>query len=158
MTYYYKASLFFLRVSLGWMFFYAGFSKLINPNWSSVGYIGSAKTFPELYAWFAQSSVLPVVNMLNEWGLTLIGISLILGIFVRVSSLFGILMMALYYFPILDFPLVKTTSYIVDDHIIIIGIFLVFIAQRVGRVWGLDGWCAGLPICKRFPRIRSLIG
>ena len=28
-----------LRVVIGWHIFYEGFAKLINPNWSSAGYL-----------------------------------------------------------------------------------------------------------------------
>ncbi|MBR9999336.1 MAG: hypothetical protein KFF73_10210 [Cyclobacteriaceae bacterium] len=32
-----------LRVIIGWHIFYEGFSKLIHPNWSSVGYLLDSK-------------------------------------------------------------------------------------------------------------------
>src|SRR3989304_4825167 len=81
-----KLSLFLLRVSIGWLFLYAGLSKLMKGNWSAAGYLNSAKTFPDLYHWFASPGILPVINFLNEYGQILIGISLILGILVRYST------------------------------------------------------------------------
>jgi thiosulfate dehydrogenase [quinone] large subunit len=134
-----KISLFVLRVSLGWLFFYAGITKVLNPEWSAAGYIGSAKSFPELYSWFLQPNILPLVNLANEWGLTLIGAALFIGIFVRWASLAGIILMALYYFAALDFPHPSANSYIVDEHIIYIGVFLVLAASKAGRAWGVDG-------------------
>ncbi len=116
--------LFLLRISLGWLFLYAGISHLLDPAWSAGGYLGTAKTFPALYQWLASSSVLPVVNILNEWGLTLIGLALILGIFVRISSMLGALMMFLYYLVVLDFPNVGAHGFIVDEHVIYIFVFL----------------------------------
>lgn len=134
-----KLFLFLLRVSMGWTFLYAGISKFRNPNWSAAGYLNSAKTLPGLYHWFASPGVLPVINFLNEYGQILIGISLILGILVRYSSISGILMMLLYYIPILQFPKVGANSYIVDEHVIYALVLLLFFAMRAGRIYGLEG-------------------
>lgn len=157
-SYYARISLFALRVALGWVMLYAGLTKVTNPAWSAEGYLKNAKTFPELYAWFASPGILPVINFINEWGLTLLGASLIFGLFVRLSSLFGALLMLLYYFPVLTFPTIKTTAFIVDDHIVYAIILLFFAASRAGRVWGLEKWCSGLPICSKFPALRSWLG
>ena len=40
-----KFFLFLLRVSAGWMFFYAGITKVLNPQWSAEGYLKGAKSF-----------------------------------------------------------------------------------------------------------------
>ncbi len=143
---------------MGWLMFYAGVTKILDPNWSAAGYLQGAKTFPDFFQWFLQPGVLPVVNFVNEWGLTLLGVSLILGIFVRLSSLLGAVLMMLYYFPVLTFPYIAPHSFIVDDHIIDALVLLLFAALRVGRVWGLEKWCQGLPICARFPRLREWLG
>lgn len=153
-----KTSLFLLRVSLGWLFFYAGITKVLNSEWTSAGYLKGAKTFSVFYSWLSQPGIVSVVDFLNEWGLTLVGLSLILGFLVRVSSWGGFLLMILYYLPILDFPYPNTHSFIVDEHVIYGIIFLFFIAFRAGRTWGLDSWCARLPICSKYPRLRSLFG
>lgn len=133
-----KYSLFLLRISLGWLFFYAGITKILNPEWSAAGYLKGAKTFAWFYQWLLTPSVLPVINFLNEWGLLLIGVSLILGVFVRWGSYAGVLMMALYYFLILAFPVVGEHSYIVDEHIIYILAFLALAGFDAGKVWGLE--------------------
>lgn len=127
-----------VRVSLGWLFFYAGITKVLNPEWSSEGYLKGAKQFAGLYGWLASPGILPVVNFLNEWGLTLIGVSLILGIWVKFSSRFGALMMLLYYLP-LGFPYPNAHSYIVDEHLIYAFALLLLGALQSGRVWGLEG-------------------
>ncbi len=130
-------SLFILRVSLGGLFFYAGITKVLDSSWSAAGYIGSAQTFPHFFAWFLQPNILPLINLVNEWGLTLIGVSLILGIFVRFSAVFGIALMVLYYLVVLNFPYVGEHGYLVDEHVIYIGAFLVLMTFHAGRVWGL---------------------
>lgn len=157
MTQFQKISLFLLRISLGWMFFYAGITKIINPTWSAAGYLKGAKVFAEFYQWLAGSNILSLTNFVNEWGLTLLGVSLILGIGVRLSSILGALLMLLYYIP-LGFPYPNASSFIVDQHIIYIFVLLYFSALRAGRVWGLENWCSKLPICSRYPKLRNLIG
>lgn len=153
-----RFSLFILRVSMGWLMFYAGVTKVLDPNWSAVGYLKNAKTFTEFYDWFLQPNILPIINFVNEWGLTLLGVSLILGIGVRLSSILGAGLMLLYYFPVLQYPYILPHSYIIDDHIIYALVLLYFAAVRAGRVWGLENWCSNLPICRSFPRLRNLLG
>ncbi|MEK7616213.1 MAG: DoxX family membrane protein [Patescibacteria group bacterium] len=133
-----KLFIFLLRVSTGWLFFYAGITKVLNPEWSAAGYLQGAKTFTGLFHWFASPGILPLTNLVNEWGLTLIGLSLILGLGVRLSGVLGAVLMLLYYFPILDFPYPNTHSYIVDEHIIYLFALLLLAGLRAGRMWGLD--------------------
>src|SRR3989344_2031756 len=152
-----KISLFVLRLSVGWMFFYAGITKVVNPEWSAAGYLSGAKMFVGFYNWLLSPGILPTVNLVNEWGLTLLGISLILGIGVRLSSVLGALLMLLYYVP-LGFPYPNPHSYIVDEHIIYLAILLYFATIRAGRVWGLENWCSNLPICSQYPKLRNWLG
>ncbi|MEK7148164.1 MAG: DoxX family protein [Patescibacteria group bacterium] len=141
-----KLFLFLLRISLGFLFLYAGFTKVIDPGWSAAGYLKGAVTFSGFYQWLASSQILPFTNFLNEWGLTLIGVALILGVFVRLSAMLGAIIMILYYFPILDFPLVGEHGYIVDEHIIYATVLLLLGSLQAGRVWGLEKWCSSFPI------------
>lgn len=158
MTQFQKISLFLLRIATGWMMFYAGITKVIDSTWSAEGYLKGAKTFVGFYQWLASPGMLPLVNFVNEWGLTLLGISLILGVFVRLSSVLGAVLMLLYYLPILDFPYPNPHSYLVDEHIIYIFVLLLFASIRAGRVWGLESWCSNLPVCSKFPRLREWLG
>ncbi len=151
-------SLLLLRLSLGSLFLYAGITKVLDPTWSAAFYLKGAKTFPDFYNWFLQPNILPTVNFLNEWGLTLIGLSLILGIFVRISGAGGILLMLLYYFPILNGAYPNPQSFIVDQHIVFVTALFVLVSFRAGRVFGLEKWCSNLPVCSRFPKLRALLG
>lgn len=144
-----KISLFLLRIATGWMMLYAGATKIMDSNWSAAGYLEGSKMFPSFFHWLLQPSILPTVNFVNEWGLTLLGVSLILGIGVRLSSILGALLMLLYYLPILDFPYPNVHSYIVDEHIIYIFVLLFFAAIRAGHSWGLGN---------TFPRLSRWIG
>ena len=153
-----KISLFVLRVSVGWFMFYAGIVKILNPEWSALGYMKGAKTFAGFYNLMSQPNILPVVNFINEWGLTLLGVSLILGVFVRFSSVLGALLMLLYYFPVLTFPKVGQYGFIIDEHIIYAFVLLFFAGVKAGRVWGLEKWCSNLPVCSKFPKLRDMLG
>ena len=132
-----KFFLFVSRITVGWMFFYAGITKVLDPQWSAEGYLKGAKAFTWFFQMLLDPSILPIINFMNKWGLTLLGLSLILGLFVRFSSLLGVLLMALYYIA-LGFPYPNPHSYIVDEHIIYISVLLFFAAVKAGRVFGLD--------------------
>ncbi len=134
-----KYSIFAMRIALGWIFLYAGVTKIFNPEWSAAGYLKIAKSFPSLFIWLSNSSNIGWVNFLNEWGLTFIGIGLIVGLFVKYASYGGILLMVLYYFPILQFPKVGNNGFIIDEHIIYIIIFSLLIASNAGIFCGVDG-------------------
>lgn len=144
-----KASLFLLRISMGWLFFYAGITKILDPNWSAAGYLKGAKTFTPFYNWISQPDIIPTINFLNEWGMTFLGLSLILGLFIRLSSLMGAVLMILYYFPGLEFPYVGAHSFLVDEHIIYASALIFLAAVRADRVWGLD---------KLYRNLRNKIG
>lgn len=150
MTKFQKISLFLLRVSMGWLFLYAGLEKLMNPGWSAAGYLASAKNFPGFYVWLASSGMIGVVNILAEWGLTILGIALILGIGVRLASWLGALLMLLFYM-VLPFPYPDANSLLVDEHIILLFALLIMNAYHAGRAWGLSGWAA-----RTFPGLKWL--
>lgn len=145
-----------MRLGLGWVMFYAGITKILNPNWSAAGYLKNAKTFPELFNWFLDPSFLPIVNFVNEWGLLLLGVSLILGVGMRVSGVLGAMLMMLYYFPSLDFPMIGTTSYIVDEHVIYALVLLFLAGSESARYMGLGSWFVNKYAANR-PNLRKLL-
>ena len=134
-----KLALLASRLSLGWLFLYAGITKITDSNWSAAGYLQNAKSFTSLFQWFANESNLGWVNFVNEWGLALVGLSLILGFWVRWSSLAGIGLMVLYYLPVLSFPYAGDHYFLVDDHIIFLLVFVVLYVYEAGNYWGIDG-------------------
>ena len=88
-----------LRVLIGWHFLYEGIAKLLNPYWSSAAYLldskwifsGLAKTI------VSNPTLLTISDNINMWGLTLVGISLLLGLFAKYGSLAGMVFVCLYY-------------------------------------------------------------
>lgn len=132
-----KISLLALRVAIGWMFFWAGVTKIMDPSWSAIGYLGGAKAFNQFFAYLSTPNVLPIVNFINEWGLTLLGVSLILGVLVNISAPLGAVLMILYYLP-LGFPQPNIHSYIVDEHIIYVFSLLALWVFDAGNTWSLS--------------------
>jgi thiosulfate dehydrogenase (quinone) large subunit len=133
-----KITIFLLRISLGWIMLYAGLTKVIDPSWSAEGFLTNAKTFSSFYAWFATSSNIVWVNFVNEWGLTLLGASLILGIFVRYSAPLGAVVMLLYYFPQLNGYRLGENSIIIDLHIIYALVLVLLALTGAGKYYGFD--------------------
>jgi len=88
-----------LRVAIGWHFLYEGLAKQLNPDWSAAGYLASSQwVLADLFHWMAQNpAVLAWVDLLNTWGLMLIGAGLMLGVCTRAASLAGAVLLALYY-------------------------------------------------------------
>ncbi len=153
----YQKIIFALRVSLGWLFMYAGLSHLLTTGWSAQGYLLSALSFHGFYAWLASPGIIPFINGLNIWALLLIGFSLIFGAFVRLSAPFGMVLMFLYYLPILSFPYVGSTGFLVDEHIIFMLILVLLFESRAGRMWGFDAWTENASFWKKYPSLRNLL-
>jgi uncharacterized membrane protein YphA (DoxX/SURF4 family) len=88
-----------VRIVIGWHFLYEGLSKLIEGGWSSAPYLaGSRWIFAPFFQWISESSAMTsVVDFLNLWGLTLVGLGLILGAFTRLASSAGAFMLFFYF-------------------------------------------------------------
>lgn len=152
-----QITLLVFRLMLGFMMFYAGMSKILDPSWSPFGYLARAKTFPEFYALFLDPAVISYTTLLNEWGLTLVGLALMLGIGTRIASVCGILFMMLYYFPVLAFPYIGEHSFIIDEHLIYAAGFALLITFRAGMVWSVAEVLLRQPLVRRFSILQKLI-
>ena len=88
-----------LRMMIGWHFLYEGVAKLMKPNWSAAGYLMQSRgIFSGIFKWMADTdTVLHVVSQLNMWGLTAIGLGLILGCFTRIASVAGMALLLVFY-------------------------------------------------------------
>jgi uncharacterized membrane protein YphA (DoxX/SURF4 family) len=88
-----------IRVAIGWLFLYEGITKIIAVNWSAAPYLAGTRwiTAP-LFQWMAESSgLIAVVDFLNIWGMILIGLGLMLGLFTRLASAGGAIMLLFYF-------------------------------------------------------------
>ena len=158
MTNWQKTTLLLLRLALGWVFLYAGLTKVLSPDWTAAGYLKGAKTFTDLYQWFAADANIGWVSFLNQWGQVLIGAAMILGIGVRIASWGGALMMLLYYFPVLVFPKIGANSYLVDEHIIYALVFLVFGALGSQSTWGVSAWLKSKGLLQKPAWLAKVLG
>ena len=88
-----------LRVFVGWHFLYEGIAKLTNPTWSSAGYLKQARgPFAEAFKYLAsQPNLLANADLITMYGLTIVGVLLILGLFTRLASLAGMGFVLLFY-------------------------------------------------------------
>lgn len=125
------------RIVLGWLMLYAGLAKLLTPEWTAGGFLMGAKTFAGFYAWLATPGLIGIVNFLNAWGLVLLGVSLIFGLFVRWTAWPGVALMALYYFASNAFPSVPN-GFLVDEHVIYALLLILFFYANAGEHFGLD--------------------
>lgn len=126
-----------LRVAFGIFFLYSGFTKLMDPAWTSSGYLTHAANFNGLFNWLGSGSLLPIVDFVNVWGQILLGASLVLGLFVCTSTILGAILMLLYYLP-LPFPKQDAHSFIIDQHILYGLSLLVLGFFESGKTFGLD--------------------
>lgn len=144
-----------LRVLIGWHLLYEGVVKLWNPGWSAGGYLMDSQGFfaEYFYKLAANPGLLEVVDFLNVWGLILVGLALILGVFTRLALWGGIVLLALYYLshpPIIGvkYALPSEGSYLwVNKNLIEIfamAVLLVFPASRaIGFDRYLSNWWSG---------------
>lgn len=141
-----QAMLALLRILIGWHFLYEGLIKLFNPSWSARGFIeGSRWIFGDLFrAMISGDTGMWIVDNANAWGLTLIGLALMLGIFTKLASWAGITMLMMYYLaypPFGDFAYGAASEgnyLIVNKNLIEIGALLVLIFTKAGRFYGLE--------------------
>jgi len=143
-------SLTLLRVLIGWHFLYEGFFKLIKEGWSAAGFLSQSKWILEGFfkSLAENAAVLKAVNILNIWGLILIGISLILGLLERAAAIAGIALLGLYYLstppmPGLHYSIPVEGNYlIVNKNLIEMAALLVLFLIPTGKFAGIDRFIA----------------
>jgi len=135
-----------LRMLIGWHFLYEGVAKLSNPYWTSAGYLQESKGFfSEHFINLANNpGALALVDNLNQWGLLLIGVALLLGSFTRTAAVAGIVALAFYYiaappFPSLEYAMPAEGSYLIVNKILIeLAALLVILGYPTAHRIGLD--------------------
>ena len=135
-----------LRTIIGWHFLYEGLAKIYTPSWSAYSYLINSKwIFAGIFNWMAETpGVLKVVDLLNVWGLILIGLALFFGIFTRAASIFGICLLSFYYlatppFIGMDFGVLAEGHYlIVNKNLIELVALIIFLVIPSNKIYGLD--------------------
>jgi thiosulfate dehydrogenase [quinone] large subunit len=141
-----KVILLGLRITVGWHLLYEGMAKLLSSNWTSFAYLSNSKwIFADFFHWIANSpEVLKIVDILNIWGLILIGLALFFGIFTRLASVSGFLLLLLYYlanppFIGMDYGVPTEGHYlIVNKNLIEMFILLFFVFLPTDMILGID--------------------
>ena len=148
-----------LRVLVGWHFLHEGLSKLTAPSWTSAGYLKQAKgPLAESFRWLTtRPDLLANADVITMWGLAIVGVCLILGLFTRLASLAGIGFILLFYLaapPFIGYfyAIPSEGSYlIVNKNLVELAALVVILLTRSGRFAGLDRIVHGL--LRRRPRL-----
>jgi len=134
-----------LRIAIGWHFLFEGLSKIFTPAWTSADYLLLSNwIFAPFFHWIANNSgVLGIVDFTVSWGMILIGLALFLGIFDRIASVAGMVLIALFWIanpPLtaLDFAIPHEGNYlIVDKNLVEFIALLVLYLFSTGKYLGL---------------------
>jgi thiosulfate dehydrogenase [quinone] large subunit len=163
-------SLVILRVMMGWVMFQGGVTKLVtyldaNPenNWTAAGFLVHAipegNPFMGLWGMFAGSALIDWLVML---GLTLTGLGLILGAFVRWNAFWAAVMMMFFWMAALTGGLLQglpvAHGWVVDDHLVYAAILFGLGAFGSGRILGLDAYLERTDVVERIPGLRLILG
>ncbi len=152
----YKTILGLTRICLGFIFLWAfmdktwglGFSTTPEKAWllgnsPTLGFLsGAAGTFHTFFNSLAGS---PLVDWLFMMGLLLIGLSLMVGIGVKVAGYSGALMMLLMWLAVIP----PKTNPILDDHIIYLLVLIMFTVTKAGHYLGYGEWWSKTSLVKK---------
>ena len=135
-----------LRMVIGWHILYEGIHKLIHPEWSALAFLDNAQwIFSGIADWIISNpALLNTVDAMNTWGLILIGLGLVLGLFTRYASLAGFALLLLYYLfnpPFIGMEVAGPVegNYLMINKTLIEALCLLYIAVTpLSRHFGLD--------------------
>lgn len=148
----------FFRLCMGWTFLWAAIHHFGDDQFVT-GFLSHTKTFHDVYAPLTNPVIVPTLTFLVEYGHMLIGLSLISGLLVRVSSPFAIMLLLMYWTAHMDFPYIENVNnYLIDYHIVYSGVLVYLIVKRAGHVFGLDGLVERMHMVEHYPALRPLVG
>jgi thiosulfate dehydrogenase [quinone] large subunit len=154
-----RVLIFLLRMSMAWTFLYAASQQVFVPAFSVTGFLATAKTFHGFFELFMAPVVAPIVTFLVAYGHLLIGLSLLSGLLVRVSSACAIGLMVVYWMAHMNFPYISDpTNFLVDEHVVYALVLSLLIAVQAGHVWGLDAWASQRPAAAKYPMLGWALG
>ena len=139
-------SLSVLRIAIGWHFLYEGLLKVANPDWSAADFLtNSIGPFASVFKSIALNpTLLGLADFLNQWGLVVVGIGLMLGLFSRWACLGGMFLLGLYYFANPPFIGLADTSFMEGNYLIVnknliefFALWALFLSQT-SKVYGID--------------------
>lgn len=138
------------RLMMGWTFLYAGTWQVLSHDFTVASFLAHTKTFHDFYAPLTAPAIAPVLTFMVMWGHLLIGLSLVSGLLVRISGVFGVALLLTYWTAHMDFPYIESSvNYILDYHVVYATLTGWQMAANAGKVWGLDGWVSGYVATRR---------
>jgi uncharacterized membrane protein YphA (DoxX/SURF4 family) len=157
-------TLFILRVVVGWHLLYEGVVKLLTPNWTSAGYLQYSRwILADFFQWvIANPEILKVVDLLNIFGLILIGLALITGCLSRLAAVGGALLLSMYYmayppFAGLDVNSISEGHYLIVNknliEIIVLLLIAIFPSGKVGSLGALIGHLSRKILLRKEPPV-----
>jgi uncharacterized membrane protein YphA (DoxX/SURF4 family) len=131
---------------IGWQFLYEGIVKVTNPAWSAGPFLlESTGWFSGFFKTMAlHPNLLTIVDFLNVWGLILIGIALFLGLFTRLASWSGALLLLLYYLAKPPFNILlegsagEGNNLWINKNLIEMAILILLARTPISKFFGLD--------------------
>ncbi|MBJ7555184.1 DoxX family protein [Marinomonas spartinae] len=156
-----KRFLLALRLGMAWTFLYACSHQVFDPNFSIVGFLNSTKTFHGFFSYFTGPVIAPIVSFMVAYGHLAIGLSLLFGLFVRISAPFGALVLFMYWMANMDFPyVVDHHNFIIDSHIIYCIVLIMLAVKNAGHYYGLDNVLAQSDLLKKgsLSKLKPIVG
>lgn len=156
-------SLLGLRLTMGWILLQGGLTKLLNPSWTASGFLQNAipagNPLTGLWTFFA---AMPGIDMLVMWGLTLTGLGIILGAFLRLSALSASAMMLLFWAAALEGGIMAGLpvehGWVVDSHLVYVALLMGLGAFGSGRIIGVDQYLEDTSVVEKYPSLKYLLG
>jgi thiosulfate dehydrogenase (quinone) large subunit len=144
-------SLLVLRFLTGWHILYEGTAKALNPQWSSAVFLQESQWLLSGFAEWVVSNpgVLAIADFLNTWGLIAIGLGIITGLFFRIATITGSVLLFIYY---LNSPPLVGMEYtvpsrghnlIVDNNLIEAAALFILAVFPTSRIFGFDAFIIG---------------
>jgi len=153
-----RSFLLVFRLLMAWTFLYSASHQVFNAKFSAVQFLSHTKTFHDVYAVIAIPAMDPALTFLVSYGHLLIGLSLLVGLMVRVSAAFGVALLLMYWTAHMEWPYIENTNnFIIDYHIVYAVLCAYLIFKRAGHVWGLDAWAEKLAIVREHAALRPLV-
>ncbi|HEY0215632.1 MAG TPA: DoxX family protein [Cellulomonas sp.] len=159
-----RRTLALLRLTTGFIFLWAFLDKMFGFGYStpsenawihggkpSQGFLTMAAIGP--FKGFLSSIAGPATDVLFMLGMLGVGLAVMLGIGLRVSSVAGPIIMLMMW--VAEWPLQSGSSNPLIDYHVIYGLLLVaFMLTLAGDTWGLGRWWRELPLVRRYGWLR----
>ncbi|MDR1584930.1 MAG: DoxX family membrane protein [Prevotellaceae bacterium] len=150
------SSLIILRLLIGWHFLYEGLIKVFNPNWTAYHYLMDSQGFFAEYFYniASNTTLLSIANVLNTYGLILVGLGLILGCLSKWSSICGVVLLLMYCLshpPFIgaEYLMPAEGSYLwIDKNLVEMAALIVLTGFPTSHIIGLDRYLHKILKCK----------